>query len=292
MKRIVLSGAGGFLGSHIIKCAAQALVPVLAVTSNTESAASLGVEAVETDVFLNDAQPLSEEDVFVNAMFPTNADGFRMAAGLQKTYAVIRAAHGKGAGSVINISSQSVYAVDREEAAKETDALCLDTPYATGKYGTEAFCDAVFDTVPHSNLRLASLIGVGYEQRIINRMVTKALAGEELQVQGGMQRYGFLDVRDAAAGIVRMSQTDAATWKPVYNLGPSDSVTLTEIAQMIVGELQAAGRTASYRIMEGSDRRNSALCADLFRKDFDWQPGLSVAQTIRDIVQDKLQGAS
>ena len=289
MKRIVLSGAGGFLGSHIVAHAQREGIPVLAITTRTDVVASDTVQVISTECFLNGEQTLSSQDVFVNCMFPTNADGRRMADGLQKVYEMIRTAGRCGAGSMINISSQSVYPSERKTAASETDLLSLETPYAVGKYSTEVFCDEVFQNRPHTGIRLASLLGIGYEQRIVNRMVSKALNGETLQVVGGMQRYGFLDVRDAAAGIVCMSQTDATAWRAVYNLGAEGSCTLLEAAQLIVRLLQEKGYDAAYQVTDGTDERNSALCAELFMNDFSWKPALTLEQTVRDIIAHKLQ---
>lgn len=289
MKRVIISGAGGFLGKHLIQEALKQDISVFAITSHPDALSFRDIEIIETDRFLSEGIALCDSDIFINCLFPTNADGIRMADGLSAVFQTISAAGKCNVGAFINISSQSVYPSKRTAPASEDTQLSLETPYAVGKYSSEAFCGEVFRGKPFTNIRLASLIGVGYEQRIINRMISQIIAGETLNVIGGMQRYGFLDVRDAAAGIIRMIKTDPDKWKKVYNLGPTGSYTLLELAEIIVQRMREYGFDADYNISEGADNRNSAIDASLFMRDLDWRPEISVQQTVDDIIQNKTE---
>lgn len=288
MKRIVISGASGFLGQSIIAEAEKNGVPVLAISTHPEKILSASVECVGTAGFLNGSVKLLKTDVFINCLFPTNADGIKMANGLQTVYATIKVAKESGVGAFINISSQSVYASKREVAADEKMQLSLETPYAVGKYSTEVLTNVLFEGASHTNIRLASLLGVGYDQRIVNRMIVQALKGDTLKVVGGMQRYGFLDVRDAAVGLLTLSQSEATTWKEEYNLGRLESYTLIEVAEAVIRELHNKGLLASYEVGEGVDTRNSSLIPNLFMQEFNWRPRITFEQTVRDIIESKL----
>ena len=284
MKRLFVSGANGFLGSNIIRIAVTAGIEVVAITSGDKAVCD--VKCIKTSDFLKDGYSFNSDDVFINCMFPTNANGFKMADGLNKVYRLISVCSHSKVGAFINISSQSVYDPVRTTPAKEDDSLCTESAYAVGKYSTEVLCNELLRDIPHTNIRLASLIGVGYEQRIINRLVRKALAGENLGIVGGMQRYGFLDVRDAAEGILVLALSDPITWGTVYNLGTNESVTLTDVA-LNISELMKknAGINVSFSISEGTDNRNSSLDASRFMSDFGWSPKKNVYQTTEDIIQ-------
>lgn len=288
MRRIVVSGASGFLGSYIIKEAVQRAIPTMAITTRAAAFQDSSAEVVDTDDFLVGKIRFSKDDVFINCLFPTNADGIKMANGLKTVYSTITTAKESGIGSFINISSQSVYPSKREEPATEDSPLSLETPYAVGKYSSEAFVNEVFKDKPHTNIRLASLIGIGYDQRIVNRMVINAINGERITVVGGMQRYGFLDVRDAASGLVHISQSDLSIWKNTYNLGRLESYTLLETAALITHKMREHGFDTGYDIKEGVDTRNSALDASLFMQEFEWEPEISFEQTVEDIINNKL----
>ena len=286
--KLVISGASGFLGAEIIRQAKEIpTIQPVAVTSKPENYPDL--DTIHTNRFLDEGVSFDPDDVFINCLFPTNANGVRMADGLQKVYRMIRKAAGSNVGAIINISSQSVYPSERDKPTGEEDMLSLETPYAVGKYSSEAYTDLAFQNRPHSHIRLASLIGVGYEQRIINRMVGKALKGEKLTVAGGLQRYGFLDVRDAAAGLLVMAQSDPGQWESVYNLGRNGSISLLEIAEMIVKKLKLHGIQTEYVLNEGTDHRNSALNPEKFMHQFHWQPRISLEETIEEIIDNKMR---
>ena len=176
MKRLVISGAGGFLGTAIIQVAQEYPdINVVAISSNFSKFATQNYRncsVISTDEFINKGFDFTEHDIMINCLFPTNADGYKMANGLEKVYKIISAAKDYGVKAFINISSQSVYASRREQAAKEDDELCLENAYAVGKYSSEMFCNQVLKEIPHSNIRLASLLGVGYDQRIVNVLYT------------------------------------------------------------------------------------------------------------------------
>lgn len=287
MRKIIVSGASGFLGTNLIKCALAAGIEAVAVTS--KSSVQSGIATVDTEDYLLNGYPCGPEDVFINCLFPTNADGYKMANGLEKIYRMIIKAYECGIGTFINISSQSVYASKRLVPAKEGDSLCLETPYAVGKFSSEAFVNQVFWDRPHTNIRMASLLGVGYDQRIVNRMIDQALRGECLKVIGGMQRYGFLDVRDAAAGLVKLAMSNPKSWKENYNLGRNESYTLVDIVECIVEQMkQNTGMDILYTISEGYDDRNSSIDTTLFMQEFEWKPEIGISETIAAIIKSKL----
>lgn len=283
MKRLIVSGAGGFLGENLVNSAKDSGITVMAITS--QMLKYNDIEVLETTSFLKNGYLFSPDDVFINCMFPTNADGYKMADGLDKVYKLIFMAYVSGAESFINISSQSVYDSKREKPAKEDDELCLDTPYSVGKYSSEMYVNHVFNNRPHTNIRMASLIGVGYEQRIINRLVAQVFKGEVISVKGGMQRYGFLDVRDAADGLIKLSQSNSSAWKETYNLGRNGSCTLIELAKCICAEIKSnTDKDPEYLVSEGNDTRNSALDATLFMNEFCWEPKISLQKSVKDII--------
>lgn len=285
--RVIISGASGFLGSNIVRKAMAANISVVAITSR--AAALTGVTTVSTEDFLENGYPCSSEDVFINCLFPTNADGFKMANGLDKVYRMITMARKSGVGAFANVSSQSVYPSKRTRPAREGDSLSLETPYAVGKYSSEVFLNQVFQEVPHTNIRMASLLGVGYEQRILNRMVDQALKGMQLKVVGGMQRYGFLDARDAAVGLIKLALSDTTLWRETYNLGRNESYSLIDVVECIASEMKKqADIDVTYTISEGQDDRNSAVDASLFMQDFAWKPLLSLSETTETIIRSKL----
>lgn len=285
MKKIIVSGAGGFLGTHIIKEAlCRGNIEIIAVSNSLEDME--GVRVIRHGVFIESDESYSEA-TFINCLFPTFVSEEELAVGIKAGKEIIQKAADVGVGAFINISSQSVYSSTRAKGAKETDEVTLESVYAKGKYESEVLTETLFGTGYYSNVRLASLIGIGYEQRIINRIAKKAISEGIINIRGGMRRYCFLDVRDAARALVDMAVSDPKGWKKLYNLGRNDESTLLELSELIaktIGEI--AGKEPQINVSEGEDKRNSALDTTEFMNDFGWKPLIETEDSVRDIVLD------
>lgn len=229
-------------------------------------------------------------DILVNCAFPRKADGTQMAEGLKYVSEILSMAVSGGVKSVINISSQSVYDQTRIQPATEQDELNLGTKYAVGKYATELLTNTICVSVPHTNLRLASLIGAGFNERIPNKFVEQIVCGNDLHVINGGQRFGFLDVRDAADAIIVIINSNPRSWREVYNLGSNESHTLEEIAKEVcrVGE-KYCNKTIQYKLMQGDNAeplQNSSMDCTLYRKAFQWKPKIRLTDTLAWIYEE------
>lgn len=296
--KILVSGSSGFLGQNLIKS-------ILEETNH--SIIALSSHKAKLEKYINDypdritvfntsgfvSLPFEEIDVLINCAFPMKADGVQMADGLRFIAALLRTTCHNGIGAVVNISSQSVYSSKRQKPATEESELDLECSYgmgsyAVGKYAVELLTNSICNNIPHTNLRLASLIGAGYDQRVINKLIDKALCGEELIVLSGPQYYGFLDVRDAADAITAVINSDPMSWSEVYNLGTNESYTLEDIVKTVVEIYnQEFSANITYKTELSEKHFNSVLSCRKFNEDFHWSPRYSLIDTIQWIFEQK-----
>lgn len=266
METVLITGASGFLGMELLRqLLAQERYRVIASTNSAEkliSAFGAGrIEIVGREELLS--KRLAGQDILcaINCAYPRNKSGFEMAEGLGYIENVLRWIAHSRIRALINISSQSVYDPTRSCAASEDCAPCLTTPYAVGKYMTERLVDALCEQIPHTSLRMSSLIGPGFNQRIVNRFTEKALKLEPLLVKCSPQRFGFLDCQDAAGAILSLLETNSSAWKAVYNVGSSKGYTLEDIVQTIERVFAARGRAFPEIHYEAGDEE-ACTCVD------------------------------
>ena len=290
MNRIVISGAGGFLGQEIIEKASMFDGPeIIAITSNPQKYSEYkNVSCIMTDEFLQKKAKLDRNDIFINCLFPMYADSEQLQAGSLKSNQMIQAARNSNVKALINISSQRVYGSKRSHPAKESDPFSPQTPYAEEKIKSENFCNKVFENIPYSNIRLSSLLGPDYSKQLVNRMISRALEEGYIVIKGGAQRFSYLDVRDAADALLQMTLASPEQWKSVYNLGNNSSYSLSEIASEIKEILASKGRYVTVVTNFGDDTSSSELDASLFINDFCWTPSYSLEHSISDIVDYQL----
>lgn len=280
--KVLITGGGGFLGQHLISdVLACGKHEVYAMSSQKEV---LNEKFGQSGHFkVVDSVP-GDLDVLISCAFPRNADGLSLANGLDYISALYKEAVCMNVKSVVNISSQSVYSSQRQTAADESEAVNLESKYAVGKYAVELLTNSIFSGIPHTNIRMASLIGVGFDQRITNKFVKQVVAGNDLRIVGGRQQYGFLDVRDAASAIIKVALADPAHWDEVYNLGTDGAYTLEEIANCVVAVgARLFGKNASVQVGEEAPWFGSALDSSRLKKQLGWEPKLSLEEIVCDI---------
>jgi UDP-N-acetyl-alpha-D-quinovosamine dehydrogenase len=146
--RVVVTGASGFIGSHLVRRLREAGVPVLAITRHPPSLPPQldGVEYVARDLervgSLTDV--LRADDIVihlaarVHAMRATeSAESAFHAANVAPLRILVRSAVDRGARRLLFVSSAKVFGEGRERPYTRADPLAPQEPYARSKAEAE-----------------------------------------------------------------------------------------------------------------------------------------------------------
>lgn len=290
-KRIVITGASGFLGRHLLeRIKNDGRYEIFALSSRPDelkkSIGEANAEYLHKDAIAGKAEFICGS-VVINCAYPRNTTGMDIADGLRYIKGVFEAAAKNGAAAVINISSQSVYSQLRTDVATEETPLCLESPYAIGKYSVELMLESICGAadVRFTNLRMASLIGPGFDQRIVNRFAKRIIAGEAVTVMRQQKTMGFLDVEDAVSAIMAVADKPADTWKPVYNVGNGIGYTVEEIYET-AAQILKDRMTVNEPVYEnGNDSSCTAVSYDLLNADTGFVPAVDLKTSVERIIR-------
>jgi len=284
-KRIIITGAGGALGTALMHSLKSDLdFEVFALSRDPRSLeARIGTRSqlhfVKTENMR--FEDVGNVDVFLHCAYPRVSVGPLFAEGLQSTFNMMLEASQATVAAAILISSQSVYDPQRHSPADEGADLGLTSTYSVGKYMMEIVFHSAFQVVPHSVIRLGSLLGEDIPERAVNKMIQQVVHGQSLKVLRTAQVFDYLDVKDAANALHQMMRTDASTWRSQYNLGSGRSYSSEEIGSTIQTICSTVlGREISLEVNDAEAEGNSGLNSDAFYHDFSWSPSHSLASTV------------
>lgn len=240
--RVAISGADGFLGTHVLnQLRLDAAVNVVAITLFPQKVRKQFYDWNDLQIVpaeyngIRCSDSLDNVDVYIACAFPRASVPEQMGTGLDFVYDSLSLMLNKGCRAVINISSQSVYDPCRKRPAKETDPVVLTSTYAVAKYCVELTVQKLCSErrIPYANVRMASLVGPGFDQRFVNKMIKSAVNNRVVRYVEGNSKHAFLDVQDAAEGLVYLVQSIKSLQDGVVNLGPDNSYSTSEIAHCV-----------------------------------------------------------
>jgi GDP-4-dehydro-6-deoxy-D-mannose reductase len=298
-KTMLVIGAGGFLGRHLLAAGREARLVALAAsrTGADEALRCDLLEPASIERCLETAQP----DFVVNAAgaasvgrswerpaetFAANATGV-----LNLLEAVARQAP---EAHVLCLSSADVYGLrERGELPLEEHLVPRPvTPYGASKAAMEVVCDQYARA---RGLRIAvarafNLIGPGQSPRFAvpgfaRRIASAEHEGEEkveLSLGNGEAVRDFLDVRDGARGMLELSRRELSG---TFNLCSGEGRTIAEL----VAELAAAARVpVAVRTDPGLERPVDppALVGDpgRLREAIGFEPSIPRHRSLADLL--------
>lgn len=278
MKTILVTGASGFLGSHVVKQLLgrgdRVLVSIMPVEQGFYQAPE-GVEVVLNDaVFAGDVPGI---DVVVGCAFARSNDSAQLADGLDFTAKLIAGLKKCGARSVINVSSQGIYRrlPFGQLAAEDAPAEPVDL-YSMAKLATEKMYQC--SGLPYvTQVRLSSLM---MKQRFLYRFIDAVKNGRPIMLNAPGAYASLLDVEDAAAGLVAVADLAPQTWAPVYNLGLGAQYSLLAYAEAVVAVARRRGIEASVEVDDNGSKAAAGVDVGLLMRQTGWRPHVSMEDMI------------
>lgn len=302
---IVITGAGGFIGSHLVETALAAGHHVTALL-RYGSAGSIGnlsriaphdparLNYVFGDIrdrgqmqaLLDGADRLIHAAALIGIPYSYAAPESYFATNLDGTVNLLQAARQAGVARTVFISTSEVYGSAQHPLIDENHPLAAQSPYSASKIAAEAACMAwsnAFD-LPITVIRPFNTFGPRQSLRaVIPTILSQARTGGPLHIGSTWPERDFTFVTDTAEALL-LAATHPDLGTGPYNLGTGRSISiaaLIELACTLTGQrIDVVTDPARIRPDKSEVVRLTAD-NDRFRAATGWQPRVSLTEGLR-----------
>ena len=303
MKRILVTGGAGFIGSHLCRRLVENGDDVICAdnffTGSKENVWELldrknfelirhditNELFVEVDQVYNLACPASPVHYQYNPIktAKTSVVGTMNMLGLAK----------RVRGCILQASTSEVYGNPEVHPQPESywghvNPIGIRSCYDEGKRMAETLC---FDYhrlngVKIKVIRIFNTYGPNMNKddgRVVSNFIVQALRNEDLTIYGdGSQTRSFCYVDDLVEGMIRMMNSREDFTGPV-NLGNPGEFTMLELANM-VKELTGSSSKIVHMPLPQDDPTQRKPVIDLAKKELDWEPKVALKEGLQKTI--------
>ena len=232
VRRVVVTGANGFLGRHLVAAAEREGAAVLGIVR----AAGQGQQASMASV-LADPSLLDGTDVLVHAAairhrHDATTTAYR-ASNVDLVEALLRAAAGR-VGRFIHVSSVGVYGFPTALPITEASPFAPRTMYSQTKIEAEKLVTGLAKTLglPFTIVRPTIIYGPGDTNGMLDKLAAMLRARRYLLVGSGENTLHHTYIDDVVEGIFTLASSKQADNDDFIIAGP-ETITLRRLGEMV-----------------------------------------------------------
>ncbi len=250
--KVLVTGAGGFIGSHLVErlvALGASVTAFVRYTSNgrwgwlDHSAIKNDIEVVLGDVrdSLSVREAMRGCDVvfhlaaLIGIPYSYHAPQSYLRTNIEGTLNILQAARELGTRRLVCTSTSEVYGTALYIPIDEKHPLQGQSPYSATKIGADKLAESYYLSfgLPVAIARPFNTYGPRQSARaVIPALITQALAGSEIHLGSVLPTRDFNFVEDTVEGFVAVASSDRAIGQAI-NLGTGVEVSVAELVAMI-----------------------------------------------------------
>ena len=249
---VLVTGATGFIGSHLVRRLVNDGADVHALTSSVSSIYPARLADFKDRITLHEGNltDRSAMDAIVEAARPSHVfhlgaythvgKSWRrvdecVQANIQGTVNLLQSLDGSGYERFVYTGTSEIYG-DIDVPFREDAVVNPISPYSVSKYGGERYCRMFHSGYGWPVVMVRPFNAYGPWQtpdRIIPEIIGRAVRGEELRMTQGRQTREFNYVEDLIDGFLLLGTT-AGIDGELFNLGNGQELSMRELATTIL----------------------------------------------------------
>jgi len=260
MKKVIVTGGAGFIGSNLVKKLLDLNVEKLLIIDDLSTGNESNISSIVSDERVEFLNSKIEDIESINELFEDYDFCYHLAAGvgvqyimdnlseslltnILATHKVLEACQANEL-PILLTSTSEVYGVAEDDVwTEETKSLIGPTTklrwsYAASKMIDEFIALSLFEEGKVSPIivRLFNIIGPNQLSKygmVVPRFIESALADEDILIHGdGSQSRSFTWVDDVVNYLIKLAEVKA--YGEVFNIGQTEEISIKNLAELII----------------------------------------------------------
>lgn len=302
-KSVLVTGAGGFIGSHLVEALVRAGAQTRAMVRYNSAGRRGWLDQSDLkddmDVIAGDIREMDS----VRAALKGVDIVFHLAALIAIPYSyvspssyvstnivgtlnILQESLRSGVSRVVHTSTSEVYGTAKQVPISEEHPLQAQSPYSATKIGADKLAESFHLSfeLPISVVRPFNTYGPRQSARaVVPAIMSQSLANEPIRLGNTTPTRDFNYVEDTVRGFMLNAASDTAVGR-VINLGSGMEISIGDLAQMICSLTGAECRIIQEeRRIRPSASEVDRLCADNRMADelLGWRPKVSLCEGLQ-----------
>jgi NAD dependent epimerase/dehydratase len=307
-KRVLVTGAGGFIGSHLCEAllsegahvtamlryssrsdwgnlellSADARQQLKVIAGNVEDGDFVAQQVKGQDVIFHLAALIAIPYSYVAPMsyVRTNVEG---------TLNLLEAARKQGLERFIHTSTSEVYGTALYTPIDEKHPLQGQSPYSASKIGADKIAESYYRTyeLPVVTVRPFNTFGPRQSARaIIPTIIGQALAETEIKLGSLAPIRDLSFVRDVTQGFIKLAESERVVGETI-NLGSGEGISIGELARQTLEMMGCKKRIVSdeQRVRPRNSEVDLLICDNSKARQLaGWKPTYSLKQGLQEVL--------
>ncbi len=309
MEKILVTGADGFIGSHLTEELVRRGYRVRAFVFYNSFGSWGWLDTFpkeildETEIFqgdirdpngvreaMKDADAVFHLAALIAIPFSYHSPDAYVDTNIKGTLNVLQAARALGTGRVLVTSTSEVYGTARYVPIDEDHPYQGQSPYSATKIGADRLAESFYRSfdLPVTRVRPFNTYGPRQSARaVIPTIITQLLSGkEEIKLGALTPTRDFNYVKDTANGFIEIYRSDRTVGEEI-NIATQNEISIGQLAQEIISQINPDARIVcdEQRLRPEKSEVNRLLGSNAKIKELTaWGPGYTLKEGLAETI--------